>query len=158
MHKSALLVLALLPASSLAQPTPTVPIRKQPPPISRATSPDELIGNWAISMTTRMTTCAPMADPPARSVDTWTIDHVGGTLTVKTITNLELTGPSGTSTHGTFRHVLAGKQKPRGNQLQLNHFIKDKLSGQLLRAEVVDKRSSDPVCVTLFDVSGRKLP
>jgi hypothetical protein len=122
-----------------------------------ATSPDELIGNWSVRLTTRVTTCKPMTSPAERSDETWTIDHVSQTLTIMTSSRLELTGPSSSGQRSYFQHTLNAKAKPHATILQFSHSIRDRFWGTLVRAEVIDKRSSDGTCVTVYDVSGTKV-
>lgn len=166
MHRAALLVaitvLAPLAAhadSSVAPPPPPSPPIHRPPPPPRAGSIDDLVGDWSVTTTIRMSSCSyvvPVPGPSSRTVETWSIDHTAGTLTIRTDAAQEYVGKAAPLQHGSFRHQLLGKPRPTENLLQVNHFLKDRFFGTVLRAEPTAKRGVRDVCVTLIDVSGKR--
>jgi hypothetical protein len=143
-------------------PAPPPPPRPPITPLPRVSSPDELIGSWAVKITTRATTCNGIAkdvpaSPPPRSEETWAIDSVGGAITILTTTGQELNGSVGSMKYGTYRHRLTSKQKPTELMLDLTHSVKHRFYGTIVKTELVASRGRSH-CVTLLDVAGTQLP
>lgn len=141
--------------------TPTAPTSSysppRPPPVVRATGPDDLAGTWSVSISTRISSCpAVKADTPPTKTS-WSIQNVDGSIVVATSSN-ELVGSNVPKTPTFMAYTLQPKLRPEHAILRLTQFAKDSFSATLVRAETAGTRSRDPVCVIQQDVFGRRAP
>jgi hypothetical protein len=127
-----------------------------PPPLPRASSPDDLVGNWTVAITTRISSCPSVVAGRTGADPMWTIGNADGALTVTTALGTELSGSNVPKAPKILVYTLQPKDRPERGVLQLSQFTKDRFNGTLLRSEPIGPRGAP--CVTMQDIAARRLP
>jgi hypothetical protein len=133
-----------------------------PPPLppggsrTRVTKPDDLAGTWTVTVRPSLSTCKQAAK---NATETWsiTVDN-GADVTVNQGNGADdFAGTRGSLDRGFYQPTLATKNRPSANVLQLTQYFKDLFHGKITRAESSGIKG-DPACLTVVDVSGKRVP
>jgi hypothetical protein len=142
------------PSGPTTRPAPPPPPPMPPRPPNKINGPDDLQGDWKVTVRTRYSSCP--NETTGASIETrWMVTVTGRDVVVTTQAG-ELVGELEVSTY-TNRGTLHGKVHKSGAALQLSQFSKDFFGATLLRGKLAGT-ATDPVCIIHQDVMARRVP
>ena len=145
---------AIIKGRPTAPPPRPSGLPPRPAPKPRAIFPDDLVGTWQVVLRTRYSTC-PDAATGTDETATWTATLTGTDLEIETAIGARLTGAVN---QVPYKFMLQPTQRPSSAVVQLSQYQKDQFVGTAVRSRVTGLRSKDPVCITLQDVSAKRVP
>jgi hypothetical protein len=149
------------PRSQPNQGGPWVNGRPPGPPTTRpgrmrVQNPDDLAGTWTVTVRPSLSTCN-LAGKNATQTWSITVDN-GADVTVNLGNGADdFVGSQGSLDRGFYQPKLSTKNRPSANVLQITQSVKDAFHGKITRAESSGIKG-DPACLTVVDVSGRRVP